>query len=452
VTRLSPLCVPRFTGDNGGATHQGVTRNEIVVVKTRQNLPEFLETVLRQGDLGSTKAEEDDHMAAWAAFFEKHYELYGRKIKWISHQVSCTTGDPSFVGCMRQEARTINQQYKPFYVLGLGLPLEFLDELTRLGVMTAGGFNLYPDHIYTARRPYLWDIFTDGDRVERNVADYWCKKMAGKPASRAGDPLIQARRRKLGIMTLQATDPSLQAGRVLAPLVSGGRCGTAGDKPPVVVYSGDPSQAANQMSAAVGVFKQEMVTTVVCLCDAITPVFMTQAMDDQQYFPEHLLSGGGAIDVDQLGRLYTQTQWRNAFGPGLFTDQLPVVDADQSRAWRDAGRSGATPCLVCGGFYIYMELVVFQLQWAGPVLTPANVERGTLSAPPLGGWTATRGDPYVPMLRFGRDEYTAYEDARDIYWNPAAQSRGDGKAGAYISVQGGRRHELETWPAGEPAT
>ena len=36
---------------------------------------------------------------------------------------------------------------------------------------------------------------------------------------------------------------------------------------------------------------QQKVTTIVCMCDPIAPVFLTQGLSSQRYFPEHVLPG-----------------------------------------------------------------------------------------------------------------------------------------------------------------
>jgi hypothetical protein len=37
-----------------------------------------------------------------------------------------------------------------------------------------------------------------------------------------------------------------------------------------------------------------------------------------------------------------------------------------------------------------------------------------------------------------------------VYWDAKAISPIDGKPGAYISLNGGRRYKLGEWPPGEP--
>jgi hypothetical protein len=442
-----------WVGDNGGATWQGVTKGSITIVYVRVPVPQVVEPRFRAGGLAATQEEEELSLQTYGRFFEKRYEYYGRKVRWVLEILQCDPSNPDYAGCQRQEIRRINQKHHPFAIFqfGGGGPPSFYEEAARLGIVAIGG-QTNTAAFNAAYRPYHYDVFPDSDQVALHVADYWCKKMYAKPATLAGDPLLRSRSRKLGILAEQALGGSgyEAMARSLIAHVTGGRCGRAGDEPITLIYSGDISQASDQMTAAATTFRDNNVTTVVCLCIPLTPIFMTQSFDEQHYFPEHLISGTGAVDVDVFGRLYTQTQWRNAFGPSFFTDTIQN-DGDPDRAWRDAGQQGNNnPCVVCAAIYLYMEPLAVMLQWAGPNLTPAALERGTLNAPPIGGWERSKHDPTVPLWAFGSNDYTAWSDSRQVYWDPAATSGADGKQGAYRQLEGGKRYEIGQWIAGEP--
>jgi hypothetical protein len=52
---------------------------------------------------------------------------------------------------------------------------------------------------------------------------------------------------------------------------------------------------------------------------------------------------------------------------------------------------------------------------------------------------------------FGPSDYTAANDVREIYWDPAATSTYNGKKGAYIDPNpGGVRWKVNELPAGDP--
>lgn len=445
VTMTSPPCVPRFTGSNGGATYQGVTATTVKVLRYRPKSNAQVDAILRTQGLAYSNEEENQAQATYAKFFEKHYEWYGRKIEWVSETGSCEVSPPD-LPCFRNEVKRLNAKHKPFavYWTNSTTQAEFFDQWSRLGVINVGGWH-FNAQFNQGLRPYHWDVFMDGTRTASNIADYWCKKMVGKKATLAGDPALQQTRRKLGILT-QAYPVTKKNALDLYAMVTGGKCGTKADAAEPVYTPSDIASGQQTANVAVQKLKDEGVTTLVIMSDPINPTFTTTAATRQRWYPEHLLSGAGVIDYDPLGRLYDQTQWRNAFGPGHLADPAPVERTDPYRAAADVGeRDNGAGNLI----FAYMSLIAAQVQMSGPQLTPANVERVFLSLPSSGGWEATK-NPLAILIKYGPGDYTAIEDSRHTYWDPNATSKIDGKPGAYVALEGGRRFEIGKWPAGEP--
>ena len=65
------------------------------------------------------------------------------------------------------------------------------DEFARAGIVSVGGWH-FDASIFNTRRPYRYDVLMDGSRSAQVIADYYCKKMAGKNATLAGDPTMRA--------------------------------------------------------------------------------------------------------------------------------------------------------------------------------------------------------------------------------------------------------------------
>lgn len=455
VLNESPPCTPRFDGDNGGSTYRGVTKDEIVGVIFLQHYSDAERQLLSGADLDASVAEWDAAVQAFAKFFNKHYEFYGRRLRLITVQGECsaTSVDPT---CYRNAAKQLVAKYQPFFVtMHSDKPPEFFDELSRAGVINWEGW-MYSDSFSTARRPYHWDVVMSGNKVATMVSSYWCSKMEGRPAARAGDPLLQRETRKLGIV---ATESPAQAegGRQLVAAVSGGRCGSPSEKPPVLTY--DPNDQAGQQNRAVAVattFRQQGVTTVACFCDLSFPVFMTRAFDSQNYFPEHLLSSSVGVDHDYIGRLYSSAQWENAFGPSSRPMELPAEKTDSVLAWRDVGKAGQ-PKYATLGALIALRPIAMMLQWAGPRLTPETFERGAFEGPQIGGYTNANPwpgwvccRPGVEMWKWSPDNYTGQGDAKEVYWSSTARSQIDGKPGTYLCARGCERRPIDVWTAADP--
>jgi hypothetical protein len=445
VTSFSPPCTPRFTGDNGGATYQGVTREQITVLRYRPKSNAQVDAILNTQGLAFSNEQEEQAMQTYANFFEKRYETYNRKIKWVSVTGTCNISPPD-LPCFRTEAKRLNAQFKPFAVFwpNSTTQAEFFDEWSRLGVLNVGGWH-FNAAFNQGLRPFHWDVFMDGTRTANNIADYWCKKMVGKPAALAGDPAMRATKRKLGILT-QVYPVTRKNALDLYAMVTGGKCGTKADAAEPVYTPSDIAQGQQTANVAVQKLKAEGVTTLVIISDPINPTYTTTAATRQQWYPEHLLAGSGLIDYDLLGRLYDQSQWRNAFGPGHLADPTSPDRTDAYRAAADVGvRDNGAGNLI----FSYMAQIVTMIQRAGPALNPVNVERGMHTMPPSGGWERTK-NPQSYLLAYGPGDYTGIDDSRHAYWDPSARSKIDGKAGAYVALEGGRRFENGRWPGGEP--
>lgn len=452
---LSPPCTPRFTGDNGGATAPGVTADSITIVRYLPKYDAASQAILQSQNLYDSPDDERRAQRGFTGFLEKHFDFYGRSITWVLVQTSCANGDAT---CYRNDAKAIVTEHHPFIVqaeaVQIGGAPEFFDELARRGVITVGGWGLSRD-FDVARRPFRWDNNMDGTLAVRHVAEYWCKKMAGKPAELAGDPLLRTKRRRLGI-TVQDAPGRVEQGELLVRLVTGERCGDPSQAPVLVKHGSGTGPQSEQARPTAVKFKDAGVTTVVAL-DPGFLVFLTTALDSQRYFPEHLVTGLAGMDYDLVGRLNSPTQWRNAFGLSHRPKELPKGQTDDWRAVRDALGPGAESCNSCPGTIAYELQIAAQLMWAGPNLTPLTFERGSADAPQLNGYTIEHQwpgwrccEPAAVTWRFGPGDYSANEDLKEIWWDPNRVSQIDGQPGGYVCEDGCRRYLPGEWTTAPP--
>ena len=245
--------------------------------------------------------------------------------------------------------------------------------------------------------------------------------------------------RKLAIVTPDdgqgATLPA--ARRVVAAVKE---CSGGKEEPKIFTYASDIGRAEEQTRVTVAGLIQEKATTIVCMCDPIAPAFMTNGMTRNSYFPEHILPAGGLLDYDVLGRLYDAQQWNHAFGPSQLVNPVPFEQSDAARIWRASGAQGQ-PCASCNLVSGYLNFIGSAVQLSGPNLNPLTCERGLVGAKySRGGWKETGGNPGVYLIRFGPGDYNAISDFREVYWDASARSEIDGKPGAYIPIDGGRRY------------
>jgi hypothetical protein len=341
-----PECQPVFEGDNGGATYQGVTEDSIRVVwfTTETN-----EQVAAIGQSAGAASEADSrwHLQMVIDWINDTYELYGREIDLRIFEADCPDTPPDVPAC-RAEARQMLQEHDPFAVMWT-TPLypEIFDEFAREGVLSLGGMG-FGAEFYNARRPYRWDLTMEGTKAGEFVAEYYCKKLAGENASHAGEiihPTIGTRsstRRKMGIITPE-TEANIAAANRVRELVA--ECD--GQEVPLATYESNIERAQEQSTARTALMINENVTTVVCMCDPISPIFTTAAFTSQQYYPEHLLAGMIGMDFDQVGRLYEPSQWQHAFGISHISQPPPEEESAGHRIHHAAEAEGEPRCRAC---------------------------------------------------------------------------------------------------------
>ncbi|HYD10645.1 MAG TPA: hypothetical protein VEA78_11120 [Acidimicrobiales bacterium] len=441
VLYSAPPCVPRFEGDNGGATYKGVTANEIRVVAFECQTDEQVGALLAAQGMVSTGEQRDEILQAVVQFVNERYETYGRTVVLERIVGDCPTTPPDPVRS-RQAALEVAKT-EPAFVFANGGGVEAVEVFAEHGIVTLGLLWQRNEH-YADRRPFRWDVFPSGTETASWVAEHYCKKLAGRPATHAGrliHPSIGDRStvRKLGVIVPDdGTGTTVPTAEQLARDVEA----CSGVPAPVVTYQSDIGRALEQAHSGVARLIDEGVTTVACMCDAIAPVFLTQAMTQNGYHPEHLVTGMGLTDDDALARMYDPAQWRHAFGLSQVTEPVPLAETDAARVWRAVGNEG-TPCGSCTLLADYILLIGSMIHLAGPHLDPGTVERGLVgSGYARGGWAETGGDPHVYLTRFGAHDYNAMSDVREVWWDPSATSAKDGQRGAYVSLAGGRRYAL----------
>ena len=437
----APRCVPH-TG-NPGATYAGVTAKTINLVYFRERDNPVVKGLLQSIGLYSDPRDQQAFVAAMEDFINAKYELYGRKVKMTFWQSPCEAAPP-VDSCFRDDAKALVAQRHPFAVLydnNTNAP-AFFDQLSKLHVVNWGGWH-FQDSFSASHRPYHYDVQMGGDAQAELAGEYFCKKLAGKKARFAGSSELQAQTRKVAVFYAQ-TEVNTEPAQHLERILKG--CGTAIVDVP---YSPDTATASSQATSQIAQAKGAGATTCMYFADPIAPAFGTKAMTSQNWFPEHVLVGSGLIDYDVLARLYDAQQWKHAFGPSDTVVFRPLGQQEASITWRAAGRKGnaySSAQLQWG----YWVSIANGIQLAGPNLNPGTFEQALLSGSIDGQpWTATH-NPHVAWSHFGPGDYTAVSDAKQAYWDANAVSPIDGKRGAYISLDSGRRYRLGEWTNGEP--
>lgn len=474
--KLMPPCVPVWHGsDNGGATMTGVTSKAInYLIYVGQGNAQVNAILATQG----LAASAEQHCEALQAFDKEinkgYWETYGRKFvamdgpgankgstqqnpchfPYWQGQCSLTPPDPA---CGLAEAKVMASMH-PAFILG-AYSETTIGYLASQHIITLGA-GIAPLSYYQERTPYEYGVLMDGSRQADMDAEYWCKKMNGKPAIQAGADVKTTRNwgarpgqvptRKLAMIFPETNgdDTYAQSVQRFKKAVTGGRCNTPGGVL-MLPYQSDIGTAQQQTSNIVQQLIDNHITTVGCFCDPIAPVFLTEGMDQQKYYPENWVLGVALMDYDVLGRLYFPTEWAHAFGASDLATGQAFAQTDAVRFWNDAGNSGqpdATENATLPGFTI----LATAFQVAGPRPTPESIHKGLVALPPQGSWAQLHDQHQIKIGFAPPSEWTVTEDMREVNWSATRTSEIDGKAGSYCPIDGGHRYDLGEWPTGEP--
>lgn len=432
----SPPCIA-FEGDNGGETSRGVTASEIHVAYRVLNEQGFQQTLaeLAGATLSDTPEDVKRTILALTEYFNQAYQFYGRKIviDFYDGQGSNTN---ELLGKGRDKAEAdatrVAEEIKAFADLS-ATSEPYGDALSRRGVVNFGtpymSSNWYVDH-----RPYAWSIAVDGTKVADLAAEYSTKRLCGRPADRAGGDL-RGKPRVFATMAPENSwyQESVESARAVTQ--------EAGCDPGVnVKYQLDLGTMSNQASNIVPQLQSQGVTTIICGCDPILPVFLSGAAARQGYYPEFIIVGTALTDFDIVGQLWDQEFARHAFGISALSAPVPATETIGYAAYKSVRQD--EPAFTVDLIYYQMAQLAIGLHMAGPNLTPESFEAGMFAYPdrlgPAGVWG------------FGERDYTTSDDVREIYYDPNAVSNYNGKPGAYVEPEPGVRFRRGEITPGEP--
>ncbi len=432
----SPPCIA-FSGSNGGGTSRGVTAKEIIVSARILDEKGFQQTLaaLAGAEITDDPPDVRRTIQAFADYFNKYFQLYGRKIKMEFYNGKGSSTKELLGGGQAEaqaDAINVSQTIKAFAEIN-GATAPFADALARQKVIGFGTPYLsrkwHLDH-----RPWNWSIATDCSIVAETAAEYDVNLLAGKPAEYAG-PGLKGKKRVLA--GLSPENPWYA------------ECHDDFEKyirdhkfnPEVRInYRLDINSMSNQAANVVSQLKSKGATSIFCGCDPIFPVFLTTKAAEQNYNPEWVVVGVALTDHDLVGQLYDQEQWSRAAGVSYSGSILPQRAGLGYAAYKSFRKD--EPAFAVEIVYAQMYMLALGIQLAGPNLTPQSFEKGMFSYPGGKGLYGT--------WAFPAGNYTPQRDTRILWWNPEAISRYNRKKGSYIEAYGGKRFPIGQLPSGKP--
>lgn len=436
----SPPCVT-FGGDNGGVTHKGVTKDEIVVTVRELEGPtaaEIFASISGESVNDSPEAVHDTILAL-SEYFSSHFNFYGRKLK-IEFFKGSGNGASELLGGGKEKAYAdavrASQEFGAFADLS-ALTIPYADSLAKEHVVNVG--SPYPSRKwFVERRPYSWSLFPDGTNVvEASVSWIKARLVDQKTAEYAG-AAYKDKPRKYAVVAPE-NDEYQESVNQYINLVGGAGFNIALN----LKYKLDLNSMPNQASNIVAQMKDAGITSVICACDPVMLALgLTPKANEQGYEPEWITAGLAFVDQDIVSQLIDERQWGRAFGIAYNAESEPQGRSFPHAAYKQM-RPNDEPAFGVEEIYYQMYMMALGIQLAGPNLTPQTFEAGMFAYP---GGSGPRG-----TWHFGEGDYTPMDDFREIWWDPNAVSPQNNKPGAWIQLNGGARYFPGRVPNGRAA-
>ncbi|HVM51975.1 MAG TPA: ABC transporter substrate-binding protein [Acidimicrobiales bacterium] len=441
----SPICLPRFSGDNGGATAMGVTGDSVLLVRYRPQADPATTATLAAIGGDDDPAVVDRTAKAFVRYYNTHLETYGREVKYVTFD---GTGEADSDEVNRADAVTIATQLKPFAVVHLtsAASQAFTEELAARGVICVCTTSNSREY-YKLTSPYIWTILPTLEEYYENITEYWAKRLKDRPAKWAGTNVrVSNDVRKFGLIYLEG------AGDVISPYAKLGReyferlLADQGMKlERAVAYTFDIQQQQQQSTNIIGQMVAAGVNVVTCVCDPLYPIFLTSEATRQGYFPEWFINGVALQDTTFFGRTYDQQQWQHAYGFSplwVFTDAKENSSGYRTYHHVESDFEG-------NGVNVWqapIQTVFNGIHYAGPRLTPETWSQGLFLAPARGGRVN------APLVKFTPEDPGAIKDWVEVWWDVNGTGNDEltkpGK-GILLKSNNGVRYTLGAWPAAE---
>jgi hypothetical protein len=430
----APTCVPAFTGNNGGATSQGVTGSTINLSYRVPNSNEEATVASLAGSAFPNDPAFIADLQTYIRYFNSQFELYGRKVVLTPFQAQ---GDyleeeqgQDLAGAQADAATAQSLGAFADATFPLFSSQFYAQDLAEEHVVSFGGL-AYTTQWYEQYAPYEFSESPTGTAGANGFVQLACDRLAGLPAIFAGETSYQAETRVFGLIA--PDNPQYQATTDLIQDELQSTCGQSIAKR--VSYAIDVSSFEQQATSVIAQMKAAGVTTIICLCDPLFPILLDQTADQQQYYPEWV----GVGFLDPAGRLPAQDQMAHSI-----SQEGAAVPSSQSEAYRvfQLADPGGTPAEQYYQVAFYEMLYIFDgLQAAGPDLTPVNLAKGFFSMP-----TSAQGE--LGVWQGGQGAFSPITETQIGWWNPNAISNFDGQKGAWESCDSGQWYRFSdptTW-------
>ncbi|HUC35497.1 MAG TPA: hypothetical protein VMR97_00070 [Acidimicrobiales bacterium] len=457
-------CVPKFSGNNGGATYNGVASNTITLAQieypTSANEQELAAEAASFGAAPQPTTTQVEQV--FLNYFNSVYELYGRHV--VIQPVTATgtyvvetLGQGQAQACA--DATTIADQVHAFGETGIMYETEaggtapFSQCAANDHLVEFNGDGYFGENIFQSQNPYVWSTVPSCTNIASQMAQVIGTELARHKAVYAGEGSLKSSVRKFGIFipnvnsyigcdgSANSTMVKLLRSKYHVPLST---------IDTFFHYDLDIATFAQSAQQAIVQFKAAHVTTILLACDPFSLGFLTKAAAAQNYYPEWLLEGTAQTDTDNIAQSYDPAEVDgHLFGVSEVSASSDIYGPSSPAGILYQKLTGHQIPKETDGDYSELVEIFDALQAAGPDLTPQNLARGMHALPVLGApsysygaWSWNQG----PTGTAGAGEHSSLIDARFVWWNANATSPVNGMMGTFVAIDNGKRWGLGQWP------
>jgi hypothetical protein len=472
----SPPCVPFFEGDNFGATYQGVTKDEIVILNYFDQAAYAFEPSPAGGtyvDMNdpprppcpetypsrpafAIDPEQCDHaitraLKGFQRYFNERFQTYGRKVHYYAYFTTANTA-----AGRRGDAVANWERLKPFAVIDwaifFGFNAEYEEAMNKLGVLSFSSTKgSVPGEFYRRNAPLSWGFYPDIEHWAQMYSTYVCQKVVPYRVRRFGNPpgrgAPNGQERRFGLWF--TTDPERPDLHLFAELVREQvtKCGANVVDERGFSHTGasvNSSDTGTEAAQAVASFASRDVTTVLYIGSEETR-FSTSA-DAARYYPEVVVAGDLFTDNFTSARLQNQNVWQNAWAMSFALRVNRTEDSPGYRAVKEGDPNADDNAIFMARQTYSDHFMLFQaIQVAGPQLTPESIDDGFHAIPEKPSL-----DPYIAAFFFDPGDYTSVKDAAEQWWDPQGRPiNGGAQPGCWRMTHGGRRSLIGKWIGGD---
>ncbi len=435
----APICIPKWQGNNGGATAPGVTAHTI---RLSYRLAASTDLKLLYGLIPpsaiGTNSEAIRTMQAYINIFNKVFELYGRKVVLVPF-----TGQGNFInedtgtGQAQALADAVTAATKLHAFADMSLvdsSVMYTQALEDEHVISVGLY-LQDYGWYSQNAPWQ---YTPGPNCTKEAAAAGAvigREMAGHRAIYAGSAATRSKVRKFGLIY-----PNNPQAAICADLIAQQMARYGASVAVKVAFTFNLANLVTQAQSTIAQMKAAGVTTIISSgTDPVSPAFFLQAADQQFYHPEWFTESyfaGGTSSLDPFVQVF-QKDAPDQVGSIITTGNPSVSSAsDEALLAYKLGHHGSLSGILPSYPFTYGSILMFfdALQAAGPYLNPTTFEKGlanTADLPPskpggmLGGWS------------FGPGTFDPASNFEVMRWDPTKASPQNGKPGTFVACNRG---------------